>query len=147
MTPVWDDRVAGWVAAHIPDCERGFGECRALGVVNHNGELVAGVVFHEWNPERGLIELSAAATDRRWLTRTVANIAMGYAFSVARMAVVRTDERNMPVRRLWKALGVVEHVIPDMWAPGVATIIITLTLEQWQKSRLCNEQAQGARAA
>lgn len=142
MTPFWDAAVAGWVAAQIDGCERGFGPCVALGIANSADEIVAGVVFHDWNPERGLIEMSAAATDRRWLTRRVANVAMGYAFAAARMAVARTSERNTPVRRLWAALGASEYLIPDLWGDGEAGVILTLTGPQWHKSRLYDGKAQ-----
>lgn len=137
MTPVWgaDEPVAAWVAAHIPGCERGFGKCRALGVFDAQGQIVAGVVFHDWSPERGLIELSCAATDRRWLTRDVMRATWDYAFSVARLAVSRTSERNRPVRRIWRACGASEYVIPDLWADGEAGVIITLARHQWEASR------------
>lgn len=137
MTPVWgaDEAVAAWVAAHIPGCERGFDAARAVGVLS-GGRLVAGVVFHDWNPERGLIELSAAATDRRWLTREVVRVVFGYAFTVARMAVTRTGESNAPVRRIWRALGATEYVIAGLWGPDEAGVIFTLTPQQLAASRL-----------
>lgn len=146
MTPRWSGRAAEWVAAHIDGCERGFGECQALGIYDKAGTICAGVVFHDWNPERGLIEMSAAATDRRWLTRGVAAVVLGYAFRVARMAVARTSERNTPVRRLWAALGASEYLIPDLWGKGEAGVILTLTEPQWQKSRLHDGQAKGTDA-
>lgn len=138
MTPFWeaDEAVSRWVAAHIPGCERGFGECRALGVVDRRGEMAAGVVFHDWNPERGLVELSCAAVNPRWLTRQVAGVCFAYAFDVARMAVTRTSERNERVVRIWRALGASEYRIADLWAPGEAAVLFTLTPQQWRASRL-----------
>lgn len=137
MTPVWgaDEAVAAWVAAQI-GMSRGFLKPRSLGVFDARGQIAAGVVFHDWNPEQSLIELSAAATDRRWLTRSVAQAAFGYAFGIARMAVTRTRETNRPVRRIWRALGASEHVIPQMWADDEAMILFTLRPEQWRASRL-----------
>lgn len=136
MRPVWDDAVAAWVAEHIPGCERGFDAARAMGVLDGKGRICAGVVFHDWNPERGLIEVSAAATDRRWLTRDVVRAVFGYAFAVARMVVTRTSERNSSVRRIWQALGASEHVITGLWGPDEAGVIYTLTPEQFAASRL-----------
>ena len=136
MTPFWCDGASDWVAEQIEGCERGFAACRALAVMDRDGKICAGVVFHDWNPERGVIELSVAATNRRWLTKPVANEAMAYAFSIARMAVATISEKNKPARHLWRGLGGTEHLIPDMWAPGVACSLTTLTQDQWQASRL-----------
>jgi hypothetical protein len=136
LTPVWDDAAASWVAARIPGCGRGFGACRALAVVDGEGRTVAGVVFHDWNPERGTVELSGASTDRRWMTRAVLAEIFRYVFAVARVAVARTSARNEPVRRLWRALGASEHLIPELWGPGEACAVHTLTRPQWQLSRL-----------
>lgn len=141
MNPVWMDEVIPWVAERIEGCERGFAEARGLAVLDGSGRVCAGVVFHDWSPERGLIELSAAATNPMWLTRNVAKAVMTYVFSVARMAIVRTSEKNTRVRRIWRALGGVEHVIPDLWADGEAGVVVTLREDQWKESRLCNEQA------
>lgn len=132
MTPFWgaDEQVTAWVAAHISGCERGFDAARALGVVDRRGNIVAGVVFHDWNPERGLVELSAAATDRRWMTRRVVKAVFGYAFAVARMVVTRTSEKNTPVRKMWQAFGATEYIIAGLWADDEAGVIYTLTQEQ-----------------
>lgn len=137
MTPVWgaDEAVAAWVAGRIPDCARGWDNCRALGVVSGD-KLVAGVVFHDWWPEKGLIELSCAAETPRWFTRGVMRVVWGYAFAVARMAVGRHSERNMAARRVWTACGGSETTIPDLYGDGEAAIIATLTKPQWLASRL-----------
>lgn len=136
MTPVWDDAVADWVAALIPDCGRGFGDCRAVGFLDRRGAIAAGVVFHGWWPERGVIEISGAAVDRRWCTRSALAAIWGYAFAVARVAMGRTSELNAPVRRIWTACGAAEHVIPDLWGEGEAGVIHTLTAPQWRSSRM-----------
>ncbi|MGN7808027.1 hypothetical protein ACTJKE_36100 [Ensifer sp. 22521] len=62
--------IADFVASHIAGCERGFADFTTMGVEEH-GALVAGVVFHNYAPEAGVIELSAASTSKRWLTRPV----------------------------------------------------------------------------
>ena len=134
MILFWDPRVAEWVGQRIEGGQRGFGRCRALGVLIDD-RMAAGVVFHDWNPERGTIEISAAADDRRWLGRKVIRAAFGYAFDVARMAVTRTAERNEPVRKMWRAFGASEYVLADAWSPGEAMVIYTLTPAQLAASR------------
>lgn len=107
-----------------------------MGVVNANGEPVAGVVFHDWNPERGLIEVSCAATDRRWMTRAVVREVFRYAFDAARVVTTRTAESNRSVRRIWRALGATEYALAGLWGPDEAMMVYTLTPAQWRTSRL-----------
>lgn len=135
MTPFWDDRVADWVAHHIDGCERGFGQCRALGV--HDGKnLVAGIVFHNWVPEDRVIEISSAATTPKWLTRGVMKTALTYAFDGlnCNIVVTRNHEGNNRARRIWRALGADEIIIPRI-RNGAAEVVYTLSEDQWLASK------------
>lgn len=136
MTPFWDKRVAVWVSQRISPTDRGFGKCQALGVM-HRGDLVAGVVFHNWEPEAGTIELSAAAAHRGWMTRSVINEVFGYVFGGlgAQMATARTRADNAAVRRIWKALGASEVIIPRMFGRTENGAVLTLTDDRWRSSK------------
>lgn len=144
MIPFFDDRVAGWVARNIEGCERGFGECRALGVA-HKGDLVAGLVFHNWEPENGLIEISAAATHRGWMTRQVVNTAMEYVFDGlhCQAVVARVAEGNASARKIWQALGSAEYVIPRLRGRDKAGCIYILTDDAWKRSRFNEKVTHG----
>lgn len=137
MTPFWDERVAAWVARRIPNCERGFEPCVGLGVLRRDKKLVAGLVFHNWEPEAGLIEVSGAAIDPRWMTRTVMNEALGYAFDVAgcQMVFARQSVKNEAPRKAWKALGAQEVIIPRLRGRHEDGSIITLTDDAWRASK------------
>lgn len=137
MTPFWDERVAPWVSRRIWGDERGFGECIALGVLSRDRKLVAGLVFHNWEPEAGLIEVSGAAIDPRWMTRRVMNTALGYVFEIAgcQMVVARQSVKNDNARKAWKALGGHEVIIPRMRGREEDGSIITLTDDAWRASR------------
>jgi hypothetical protein len=53
------DKVASWVASHIPHVSD-FGPCEAIAVMN--GEyIIAGVVYHDYQPTCASIQLSMAA--------------------------------------------------------------------------------------
>lgn len=129
---------AEFVAQHIPGCERGFGECQALGFYDGNGEIEAGIVYHNWQPEAGVIEISAASINRTWLNRERLRAIFDYPFNVAgcRMAVARIGEANARARRIWRSLGADEFVIPKLRSPTEAEIIYTLSAETWADSRL-----------
>lgn len=138
MTPVWglDEHVVPFVA-RICDLPRGFGECRSLGVLNGRGDIVAGIVFHNWSPEAGVIEVSCGATDRRWATRHVLRTGFGYAFDLigCQMVVGRTHEKSAAVRRLWAAFGADEYIIPRMRGRAASEAVTCLTQEAWAASK------------
>lgn len=124
-------KVAKWVANRIEGCERGFGPCVAMSV----GEpWIAGVVFHNYSPESGVMEMSAAATSPRWLTRNVLHAMHNYIFADAgcQMAILRVSEHNKRMLRIAKAYGYQAHRIPRLRGRDEAEIILTLTVEQWR---------------
>lgn len=138
------DEISAWVAVRIEGCARGFGECQAIGI--DRGGLIAGFVYHNWSPEHGTIEISAAAVSPRWATRRNIAAVLAYPFDglQCRLVTARHSERNAAARRLWRGLGATEHFIPDLRADGEAETIAVLTAKAWQTSRLNNGQTQSS---
>jgi RimJ/RimL family protein N-acetyltransferase len=120
-----------WVARQL-GFDRGFGECTAIGF---GSPLVAGIVYHNWNPEAATIELSAASTCRNWLTKERLRAIYGYPFDQlgCQMVVSRHSEHNARVRRIWTALGANEYTIPRLRGRHEAEVIATLTEEAWRE--------------
>jgi len=56
--------IAAWVADHIPHVTD-FGPCEAIGILTGN-RLIAGVVYHDYQPMFGTIQLSMAAISPMW---------------------------------------------------------------------------------
>jgi hypothetical protein len=125
------EAVAKFVADLLDD--RPFANCKAIGFLDRKGNLEAGLVYHNWCPDRGVIELTGAALHHRWGTKERLRIIYDYPFSFCRMVVARTDEVNQTPLRIWRALGANEYRIPDLIAPGRAEIITTLSVEQWRR--------------
>ena len=101
----------------------------AIGFADATRGLIAGFIYTDWQPEAGTIELSAYATYRDWMSRKALGILLyDYPFGSlgCRLVVARHSERNAPVRRIWRALGAQETLIPELWAPGEATAIAVL---------------------
>jgi len=66
----YDELVSSFVAAMIPHCRRGFGRCTTIGVVDESRQLVAGLVYSNYDPDAGTIEISGAALPGvHWLSR------------------------------------------------------------------------------
>lgn len=128
------DEVGAFVASNIPGCERGWINFTAIGV-SDGAKLVAGVVYHNWSPEGGVIEMSSAATTPHWCRRHVLKAIYAYPFDGVgcRMVVMRVAEGNARMRAIAKRLGCREYIIDDLRAEGEAEVIYTLTKAAWQK--------------
>ena len=135
MKLVWDDAAIG-VVANALDLG-GFGEARGAVIRDRRGKSAACLVFHNWNPKAGLMEVSAVAKSPRWATRAVLRDAFGYIYDTSgcQLAVARTDTDNHRVRRLWRAFGADEYVIPRLRGRNASEAILTLTQEAWAASR------------
>jgi RimJ/RimL family protein N-acetyltransferase len=140
-----DKTVSDFVASLIPNCERGFSNCRAIGVLDPAGMLVAGVVYHDWNPEAGVIEMSCAAITPKWLTRPILSAIFSYPFRIGcQMIVFRVSASNKRLHRQFRSLGFRSYPIPRLYGRTEDGIIFTLTDDQWAESRFLRSEQRAA---
>ena len=86
-----DQEVASWVAERIPHVKGGsFGPCTAIGVAG-NGKLLAGIVYHEYQPDHGTLQLSMAAESPMWARKETIAALLRYPF------------RQIGIYKLWTA--------------------------------------------
>jgi RimJ/RimL family protein N-acetyltransferase len=132
----FDEPVADFVARHIPNCERGFGECRAIGIVE-DGALIGGVVYNNWSPEAGVIEMHAAATSRRWLTPRTLHTLLAYPFERVgvQMIVLQVSAKNAVMRSIAERVGFEPHLIPRLFGRQEDGILYFLTEERWRDTQ------------
>ncbi len=144
MTPLYGHSalVADFVAKLIPGCERGFGACTAIGVIDQSGKLVAGAVYHNWEPKAGVIEMSSAAITKRWMTRPVLRAIFGYPFDQlgCQLIVFRVAPTDRPLRRIFRALGCNEYVIPRLRGRDKATVLFTLADDVWKSGKFMRQR-------
>lgn len=124
-------------AAKKLDQPRGFGPCTTAVAVDAKSAVSAVLVFHNYQPEAGVIEVSAVADDAKWAQRGVLKEAFSYIYDQlgCQMAAARCDVSNDRVRRLWKAFGADEYVIPRLRGRQKDEAILTLTDDAWRSSR------------
>lgn len=75
--------VAEWTRRQIPHMAGGdFGPCEAIGVIGgkDGADLLGSVVFHNYLPQYGSIEWSAAAKTARWLNPQIISEIVAYPF-------------------------------------------------------------------
>lgn len=111
--------------------ERGWGECRAIGVMQ-DGKAVAGLVFHNWQPEADTIELSVASATPRWFSPPVLTAIEQQveAFGVSKL-VAWTPLKMTRWRRALLLAGGEDHPVPLL---GKSLVVIEMSA--WRGSRL-----------
>lgn len=136
--------IGNFVANRIWGDGRGFDNFTSLGVVSHE-TLIAGVIYHNWSPEYGTIEISGAADSARWLTRPVLYQMYEYPFEQlgCRMVIQRNSEHNERINSILRRLGFQEYRIEQVRGPNEAELVFTLTKDQWKANGYHKEQSNG----
>jgi len=104
-----DEWVSGWVAERIPGYYTGesFSPCSTVGLVDDDGELIAGCVYSNYREGSKDIELTFASTTPAWCTRS--NIKTFLAYPYLQLGCNRVtaivDERNTNAMRFLGRLG------------------------------------------
>lgn len=134
-----DAVVAAWVAARIDHVAMGtdFGPCKAIGVETDRGELVGGVVYHNFMPSVGNIELSFASARRNWLTRPLICGLLSYPFDQLQCQRVTgvTPRRATSARRFLDQFGFKREGCVRRGFGTDHAIISGLLREEWQASK------------
>ncbi len=105
-----------------------------MGVLR-SGVLIGAVVFHNYHPEHGTIEMSS--TGEHHLSRSILNQIFGYVFDeIACQAVImRVDPENSRMCRIAQAFGFDRYDIPRLRGRNKSEAIFILPEEKWQCSR------------
>lgn len=89
-----DSQVMLWVARNIPGIDTlDYGKAVALGVVSEEGQALAGVVFNEYRPQYGTIQVHVAAISPKWCTRNIVREILAYPFL------------QLKVNKVWSAMA------------------------------------------
>jgi RimJ/RimL family protein N-acetyltransferase len=135
--PGLNARLAEWGARHIwQDGDRKFGPCCTMGVTE-NDRLVAVVVYHNYEPDAGVVELSSAATTKRWMPRQVLYQMFETAFVGldCQLVVLRVKPSDKSMQRMLKAYGFQCYSIPRLRGRFEDDLIFTLTDDAWRTNK------------
>lgn len=139
-----DEAVAKFVVALIPHNNgHGFGRVKTIGVLDDGGRLIAGVVYGNWHPEAGVIEIAAAAITPRWLTRQTIEVIYRYPFEQCgcQMIVQRTPANDERLLRQLAVGGYTFVLVPRLFGRDRDCVICTLTKETWERSKFIRRPA------
>ena len=113
---------------------------RAIGIANADGELIAGLVYFNYNPEAETIEMSAEALPgHRWLTPSTLAVMFQYPFLGCRcqMLITKTEARNRHVLRMLGAMNFTLILHPRAGGRYEDGVVAQLTVEDWMESKFC----------
>ena len=133
----YDALISQFVASLIPHCRRGFGECRTIGVIDEQDRLIAGMVYHNYDPEAEIIEMSGAATTAHWLQRGMVGRMHQYPFHQCgcQMVAMRIPAENERLLRQLAVYGYNFMLFPRLFGRERDGVIATLTVEDWAENK------------
>lgn len=108
----------------------------SMGIFDNN-ELVAAVIYHNYDPDNGVVEVSAGSVSKRWMNRSVLRQFLCFPFEklACQAVVARHDETRADLRRMWVSVGAVEHIIPRVRGRNApAEVVSVLTDDAWYAS-------------
>ena len=122
-----DEAVARWVVDRVDhmDVPR---EYAAIGVAR-DGELIAGVIYHNFIPDYRGLEISMASSSPRWATRRTIRALLSYPFEQlgCRWVLTCTPHKNEAALRVNRALGFVQRgVLPDFYDAKKHAVLMTM---------------------
>lgn len=105
--------------------------------VIEDGKLIAGTLYHNWQPEEGVIELSSFSLSKKWLTRRVIRAMFYFPFDILKCqtVVLRVSERNEGMCKIARSFGFNEVFIPRLRGRDEGEYVFFYTDDQWRSSR------------
>src|SRR3546814_3902630 len=99
--------------------------------------LVAGIIYHNYDKQHGVIEVSAGSSSKRWMTKDILRqfLSMPFTLLGCQTIVARHAEDRRALRRMWCSVGAVEYLIPRLRGRyGPCEVVSVLTDDAWMRS-------------
>lgn len=96
--------------------------------------IIGGVIFHDYQPERGTVEMSVAGDHGRWITRGVVNDAMHFIFDMlgCQMVFGQAASNNPDALSMDRRIFTSEVVIPRLMGRYIDGHVFSLAEEEWR---------------
>lgn len=126
----------GFVSERVWGRFREFGEGRAMAVI-HGGNVIAALIYNNWDDEAGVIEISGAADTPRWLSKPVLKEMFDYPFVRlgCQAVAMRGDAENNHLTRILPAYGFKKYDIPRLRGRDKTEAIYVLSDDDWKASK------------
>ena len=135
-----DQIMSQFAASLIQHCRRGFGpNIKTFGVVDDgDGSLIAAVIFHNWDPDAGLMEISGAALPGApWITRETLRRIYQFPFLQCgcQMVVQRVPADNETLLYVFARYGYDLVKVPRLFGRDRDGVLGLLTREAWESNK------------
>jgi hypothetical protein len=119
-----------------PTKGRDFGKCTAIAVMSGD-RLAAGLIYHNYDPDADVIEISGASWIKGWLTRSVLKAMYGYPFidCGCQAVIQRVSDDDKAQHRMLTSFGAERYRIPRLRGYGQAENIFVTTRETWASNK------------
>ena len=143
-----DAEVAEWVDARIDISGDGFGPCSAIGVATDR--LIAGVVYHDYQPGFQSCQMSMAADVPTWARRDIIAGLLAYPFAQLgcwMVAALCQTENDLACRTNEHIGFKRKTIIPHAFGPKRHAVLFQMTLPEYERLYHGQEKPQHSRAA
>lgn len=139
-TPEINDAIGEYVSSRVFGVSKPFFLSSSMGVFE-NGNLLAGMVYHNYDAGAGVIEISGAADSPRWLGRPVLKQMFEYPFKQlgCQAVVMRVDSNNARLGRMLPAYGFMKYEIPRLRGRDRSETIYVLHDDVWMTNKFNKE--------
>lgn len=129
------DVLQGFIALRIWGERRSLEGGTIMAVVD-GADVLGACLFHNWDTESGVIEMTAASASPRWLSRPMLREMFSYVFDqlACQLAVMRVDPANVRMCRIASAFGFKRYDIPRLRGRDKAEAIFVLGDDDWRNS-------------
>jgi hypothetical protein len=116
---------------------------KAIGVLDNDNELIAGLVYNYAMPGTGVMEITIAALPGHlWVTRETIRIMFEYPFLQCGcqmlITVIRASDRR--ALRQAAAMNCALTLFPRLYGRDQDGVIVRLTREDWEASKFCRHR-------
>ena len=134
--PALNQWFARWACQRIFSHERGFGPCVTMAVFD-SATLAAVMVYHNYEPDAAVIEITGAATDSRWLTRRVLKEMFSVPFQKmgCQSVVMRVSPDDKRLARMLHAYGFKSFRLPRLRGRGTDEMVFILHDDVWATNK------------
>lgn len=113
--------------------------------VSDGQKVIGACLFHNYDPDAGLVELTSASLSAKWLTRRVLAEMFGFAFDQmgCQAAMMRVDPTNTRMCRIAAAFGFKRYDIPRLRGRDKAEALFLLGDDEWRSGKFTRKCSHG----